>query len=1069
MKSQSILLGCLLLPSLAAGLSLGGRVTAEGIPVGDVQVRLLADPNALAEPPNPQTRTNTQGYFAIDASADAAWAVHLKAPGKAPLMLILPTLKGTLELPTAELQPDMGLQIQLENPAKEPIPAARVCTWPIVSRSKAVVPWEPQVGVWARPRACARTDDQGRLRIPVSEQALALEATAPGYRAATLRIDAKADQDTMRLVLEEIHRARGQVLDPYGEPVADVAIRLYPWREGLPTRSRRGPESPPPSFLSDKEGRFLIPDAAPGIYDLEVEAEDFPLVTLPGLEIFDREETDLGTLHLAAGVALDGRVIDRDGQPIDGAAIYVARQIPYETQWMERASPDAWSDSEGVFTLGGLLAERRVHLGVRRSGYAPTNILSISAQSPEPVEILLRPTSQIIGRVVDERGRAIAGVRIESQSALHIRRQAQSDDGGHFTLTDVPPGKVELTAGAEGYEPLHLNSLEVPADAPLDDVKFVLRPGATIFGVVTNAAQIPQSKVRLMIGQPPLQLVDTEEDGTYRVQGIPPGRHPLMARHENFQPTSSVLEIADDLDAEAEPRRFDIVLRERPGVEVLGRIVGPDNEPVGEARVRLGPSSAMTAADGTFELRAVPPGLHTLTAEKNGYAKARLPGIEVGSVVRRGLELALHRGTTLQGTLHGLEFDDLAKVWITAVRPGESLPGAANAQGRYRITHLSPGFWTLRAWVGAERHKSKTFTISEGEAEVEMDLDFSTGVALSGTVWKGGSPLSGANIQVLLAGTAARTGTTTSPDGSFRLEGLETGLYELSVRGEGNVRLYDERIELETEEHLTIELDTMHLAGTLHDEATGAPLVGSALRLLVIEGRRAKWIAGARSDTEGRFEFGELPPGNYTLRVRHSGYTALEEALEVWKDSPFLALEMKAADELTFSVALTQGGFPQTVLVVLARDGRTLMGQRLHPTSDGRVRLTEVPPDVHELHLASLQSGTLVVPISAPGDLGHLILPPGGSLDIQVPDLMESPAEAEVELIGPGGPHRGLGWGLGGVRLVEKPFLQVGRAQAWGLAAGRWTVLVRATDSRTWAATVNLQSGEQAVLLPKSK
>ncbi len=93
----------------------------------------------------------------------------------------------------------------------------------------------------------------------------------------------------------------------------------------------------------------------------------------------------------------------------------------------------------------------------------------------------------------------------------------------------------------------------------------------------------------------------------------------------------------------------------------------------------------------------------------------------------------------------------------------------------------------------------------------------------------------------------------------------------------------------------------------------------------------------------------------------------------------------------------------------------------------------------------------------SPGQLGRVVLPLGGSLEITVPELADEPSPATIELVGPTGrPFRQVSWGG---RVVTEASLRSGRASLTGLEPGAWTFTVNADDGRSWRGQAHVSPG----------
>ena len=154
-----------------------------------------------------------------------------------------------------------------------------------------------------------------------------------------------------------------------------------------------------------------------------------------------------GTVILRRGVAIAGRVVDREGHPIRGARVSAgATGGQTDLRTVE-------TDADGRFRLEHLPPGETV---AHRSGEGPRPALSKidSKAGTPPVEIKLGSPRTIKGHVVDQRGNPIAGVHVAVDgwggfSVLDWRSETGSD--GRFQWDEAPRDPVWITAYKEGF------------------------------------------------------------------------------------------------------------------------------------------------------------------------------------------------------------------------------------------------------------------------------------------------------------------------------------------------------------------------------------------------------------------------------------------------------------------------------------------------------------------------------------------------------------------------------------------------------------------------------------------
>jgi len=938
----------------------------------------------------------------------------------------------------------------------------------------------------------ARSSRLGAFRLgglPAGE-AYALAFRRAGYAETRIEVGKLApfEQHTeLEVVLRRGRRAVGLVRAEDDSPVAGATVRLTRRSDAgggasrLVLRRLGGPEEDRgDEHATDARGRFEVGDLEAGRYDLEVEAEGFARAAVPGVEVpEDVNEVDLGTVVLAPAAAIAGLVVDAEGRPLAAAEIRydrdAERPAAFLAAMLAGEPARARTDAGGAFTLSGFRDGERVHLLVSRAGYVDATVAAVTVPTVEPVEVVLRTASRVTGKVVDADGRPLAGARVvvqpEGQRFPGGRVETAGD--GSFELADVAPGRVEVSAEAPGYQGASLAGLEVPAGGELAGVTLALAVGAVVEGTVFAPDALPVIGAAVRAVEPgastglrfnAFAFATTDGDGRYWLDGLPPGRRTVIAQHDVYQ------RAARDVEIEPGVNRLDLVFA--GGVEVSGRVTGPQGEPVAGAQVMLaGDGFALrwpeTASrdDGSFVFTGVLPGQYRLTAAKEGYAHARTSDpVIVGESPVAGLELRFAAGVTLTGEVRGLTVDELAELRIRASSGRGYRGGEVDFSGRYRVHNLGAGEWTVRAEVsGGGRQASGRVTVTESDEEVALDLEFGGGHVLTGTVLVGGQPTAGAWILVSGRSLAATSRATTSQDGTFRLEGLEAGTYELSViTASISGARHRKEVELTDDVDVLIELVTARLSGWVRDAFDRTPLSGVAVRLEEpAAGERPVVVfagGGGESDSRGLFTLSEVPEGSWKLVARRAGYARAELAVDV-SGAPIegLEIEMTPSEGLFFEVALATGGAPQRIHAAALRGGEVVAAGNLETAENGAVRFTEVPPGAFELLVAAPGTVTVALPVVSPGRAGPVVLPAGGALRLIVPELESAPAPARATLVGPSGqPYRQVEWGG---RVVTVTTLRGGRGAVSGLEPGLWTVDVTADDGRAWQGQARVTAG----------
>ncbi|MFP5282177.1 MAG: carboxypeptidase regulatory-like domain-containing protein, partial [Actinomycetes bacterium] len=504
-------------------------------------------------------------------------------------------------------------------------------------------------------------------------------------------------------------------------------------------------------------------------------------------------------------------------------------------------------------------------------------------------------------------------------------------------------------------------------------------------------------------------------------------------------------------------------------VEVSGRVVDEGGAPVANARVslRAGPRSwnqpdATSGADGSFTLAGVTDGTYRLVADKEGFASSR-EGVELtvaGSSVG-GIEVKLSQGGAIVGQLSGLDFTELSQVqiWLTSGRQ----TGQVSPDGSYRIEHVAPGEHQVTASLaGGSRQAEGRVTLEPGAPEVRLDLEFGEGLTLTGRVLRNGEAARGLNVLLSGDGLSNRHGDT-DHQGRFRFEGLEAGRYEVHVFGYRGAR-HREPVELSADRDVLIELQTVAVSGRVVDAEDQSPIPNAQVILTSAQpDETAPWqTTETTTDSRGVFRLRDVAEGSWKVRAVQTGYAPEEVDLVVDSGRPVdgLELSLQATEGVVLEVMLPSGRPPDMVHTAVFDAAGRVVSRGSYPAGEnGRVRVASVAPGTWDLFLDAEGSAAVVVPVTAPGNAGRVVLPPAGGLNVKVPSLAGARVGAKVKLTDASGKPYRVPWGA----MVQKDFdLNGGSWRFEKLPPGPWTLDVTATDGRTWSGSATVVPGGTA-------
>jgi hypothetical protein len=449
-----------------------------------------------------------------------------------------------------------------------------------------------------------------------------------------------------------------------------------------------------------------------------------------------------------------------------------------------------------------------------RGAWIPVVLLALAAPVAAQVVSTGRggvppPSPGMPGTETAVTGTAIIKGRVRSAATGQPLRRAQvrlnaperraqpltigTDLKGYFEATELPAGRYTITVVRPGYLPTqhgqrHADEPGSPVqlqDGQEQTIDFALQRAGRVVGRVTDehgepVATIPVHILRQEYFQGRRQLVPaplggpaarTDESGTYRISGIPPGTYFLMASSTetwaseedprvifghaaSYYPGVRSAMAAQPIDVAPgqvlEGLEFSLVAVR--AVTVSGTAVGLDGQPLAGASVTLvrelqGPSAASmstlgqspVAPDGSWLMKNVPPGEFTLRLAGStaaGQTSGHL-AITVDESDLEGVVLMSDPGAVIAGEVvveHGAPLPPSLRVMTSATHLGgigTFLPpggedGAVDERGRFArrgasgpvlvsVAGLPPGWSVKSVEAAGEDYAGTPIPLGRGE------------------------------------------------------------------------------------------------------------------------------------------------------------------------------------------------------------------------------------------------------------------------------------------------------------------------------------------------------------------
>jgi len=586
---------------------------------------------------------------------------------------------------------------------------------------------------------------------------------------------------------------RGRVVDEFQRPLAGCPVYLVDSVGNDPLalpvlRDQRGAFGPVARAETDGDGGFAVglPVAQDKVYELYVQAPGFATTRRGGLRLSAGHWHDLGTVAMARGATLRGRVTvaGRPDIPVPGATIVVEIGGTFADAAL-RALPDAGpglvatANGHGEYELPGVPSLGIVQASAVGRGFARQlrQNLELAADRPTEVDFALLPGHALAGHVVDEAGAPVEGACVEAwpQQAAQSPLTDHSDANGSFEVQGLGPGEHRLRVRASGWHPVEQAGIA----ASTTGLRLVLRRqfGVRVRVAAQNGAVLRsyQLAIRRWFPETPGQLAAAVEvpeqrvrlDGTIDhavVPALPKGWFCAQIDADGFARTfSEPFDNTAPIDA-ANDRQIVVVMT--TGGSLRGRVVDEQGLPIAGATVHTDPDGllpdspfvrllggalpdrataarATTGTDGAFHLVRLSFANYQLRVEHPSACREVVRGITIAGAEERVLPpVRLLPGAEVRGRVTG-NTGGQVKVVLTTLPdladPARALrlEAIADPDGGYRLPRrVPPGDYELRgAVIGAAEPEAQIFAqltqlrrsavpiaVAPGQRLVERDL-----------------------------------------------------------------------------------------------------------------------------------------------------------------------------------------------------------------------------------------------------------------------------------------------------------------------------------------------------------
>ncbi len=570
-----------------------------------------------------------------------------------------------------------------------------------------------------------------------------------------------------------------------------------------------------------------------------------------------------------------------------------------------------------------------------------------------------RPGTSVSGRVLDETGKPIASADVcialvSERLPTALTREprcAQSSTDGAWLVADVPPVRVEVSAGAATFIPAAYDPpgdhdwIELHAGQATTGIDIVLKGGGVqIHGVVKDISGGVIEGALLMAvhgwGTRGAALTKSDADGKFSTW-VAPGETSVRALAEGY---------ANGWKSGTAPGyTFELLMT--PESVLAGRVVSKDGKPVADAHVTTDSRYtedhvAYTDADGMFRIDRLEPGRYKPRAETaRGHGEiAQSILLGLGQTVD-GVEITLHPMAALRGRVvvagDAESPCEDGNVYIKGKTTQHGASAETATDGSVELIALPPD--TYEVSVGCRDYvpeqKYPELVIAEAGVD-EQVWAVKAGLGVRGIVVDhAGAPIARARVSVQPVGTAARAqrtnswGERTDDAGRFEVGGLLAGTYELDVLHEDHLRpetrpqLVLADGEVAAEQRIVLEQ-----GGTIVGRVVDAAKRGVPHVEVSVVGKQV-WAGDATTADDGSFTLEPVRPGEVRVVATREGAPRLRAPGTSDDDVQGVAVTVRAGESSTIEIVVEEQ-FGKITGKVVDADGAPVDDAFVHSTRE---------------------------------------------------------------------------------------------------------------------------------------
>ncbi|MFC1735588.1 carboxypeptidase regulatory-like domain-containing protein [Candidatus Hydrogenedentota bacterium] len=704
----------------------------------------------------------------------------------------------------------------------------------------------------------------------------------------------------------ELHRgavAGITVRSEEGEPISMAMVSL----QSTDPADRYGYSGSLPMGEDVGGGRYQIKGIRPGTFRVIASKRGYAQGKSEDINIAGPTDRPNLEIVLPRGLVVTGMVIDENGAGIEGARLRF-RPRNDTGSYVSQGEMTTTTDEKGSFTLEGATPGKN-HVNVTAAGYNNKGKDVSLRKGGDPIELTLEAEGPhfVAGVVKNDLGKAVMGVQVnayQSGGQTYINKRGTTDKDGKFRVEGFGEGTVRINMWSqEGAQKNSQREFEVDRE----DIEIIIERYATAKGRVLDSSGLSVSQFRAYAKKEsqnygPGHQGSAFTKGEFELTNVAPGRSVVVVAAEGYA------EMISDAFTVGPAESIDgivITLGSAGGISGVALTKG-SREPVAGAKVyaKTGglprsewelsriPTKTRTGPEGAFEILGLKAGKVDVRVTGGGGGTGSVKEVDVeAGLVTNGVEVFVDSGGEIFGyvTKVGKKLPDVRVYSYPSTGGSMTTESTTDGEGYYVLKNIPTGRHSVTVSLGSDSDSSvstrQTVKIEEGES-VQQDFNIPDNRGgIEGIVYVDDEAKAGVRVYADLqqenpgrGGQSEKPGIHGSSEsekgGKFSIAGLPSGTYNLRAyyRVGSNSRSANTKVDVEA---AVIFADLQiggqgsgAISGYVTDD--GEPVPDKYVSCDLNEGE-TNYDSNSRTDSDGYYEFKDVPAGEVSLRVYISG------------------------------------------------------------------------------------------------------------------------------------------------------------------------------------------------------